>query len=159
LDEVLGRFPSTHLNIDLKTDQPGLITAVRDIIRRRSAHSRATIASFIPNALESFRMLSPEVPTSAHPEEVRTLVLHRFRSMFGAERPELVAERVQIPQHHRGLPLAGRGFIGFFHRIGLAVDVWTINDPRVARRLARRGVDGIVTDHVKIIQEAIGADR
>ncbi|GAA2109381.1 glycerophosphodiester phosphodiesterase family protein [Actinomadura alba] len=37
--------------------------------------------------------------------------------------------------------------IGEAHRLGLAVTVWTVNEPAEMARLIEMGVDGIVTDH------------
>jgi len=42
--------------------------------------------------------------------------------------------------------LLRRGFIDRMHEAGLPVFTWTVNDPRVALRLIRRGVDGIITN-------------
>jgi glycerophosphoryl diester phosphodiesterase len=41
------------------------------------------------------------------------------------------------------------------HRIGLAVDFWTINDPDEARRLVALGADGIMTDDPARIVPAV----
>lgn len=38
------------------------------------------------------------------------------------------------------------------HRLGKTVYVWTVNKPRVARKFARRGVDGIITNKPDILQ-------
>ena len=38
---------------------------------------------------------------------------------------------------------------------GLRLDVWTVNDPELARRMVSLGVDGITTDKPKILREAI----
>jgi glycerophosphoryl diester phosphodiesterase len=38
------------------------------------------------------------------------------------------------------------------HRLGKTVYVWTVNKPRKARKFARRGVDGIITNKPDILQ-------
>ncbi len=37
------------------------------------------------------------------------------------------------------------------HKLGKTVYVWTVNDPRKARKLAKRGVDGIITNKPDIL--------
>ncbi len=38
------------------------------------------------------------------------------------------------------------------HKLGKTVYVWTVNDPRKARKLARRGVDGIISNYPDILK-------
>ncbi|MES2566486.1 MAG: glycerophosphodiester phosphodiesterase [Bacteroidota bacterium] len=38
------------------------------------------------------------------------------------------------------------------HQLGKTVNVWTVNSPRIARKMARRGVDGIITNYPDILQ-------
>jgi glycerophosphoryl diester phosphodiesterase len=42
--------------------------------------------------------------------------------------------------------LVTRARIRRAHAAGLKVHVWTVNEPREAKRLARWGVDGVFTD-------------
>jgi glycerophosphoryl diester phosphodiesterase len=42
--------------------------------------------------------------------------------------------------------LIRRGFISRMHGAGLPVFAWTVNDLRVARRLIRQEIDGLITD-------------
>lgn len=37
------------------------------------------------------------------------------------------------------------------HKLGKTVNVWTVNNPRIARKMARRGVDGIITNKPDIL--------
>jgi glycerophosphoryl diester phosphodiesterase len=38
------------------------------------------------------------------------------------------------------------------HKLGKTVYIWTVNKPRKARKLAKRGVDGIITNKPDIFQ-------
>lgn len=44
------------------------------------------------------------------------------------------------------------------HALGLAVNVWTVNTPEDARRMAGMGVDGIITDRPDLVRAALGPD-
>jgi glycerophosphoryl diester phosphodiesterase len=49
--------------------------------------------------------------------------------------------------HHS---IASRAAIESAHELGAAVYVWTVDDPRLAERLARDGADGIITNDPRI---------
>jgi len=151
LEELLETIGAVAINIDLKTEDIGLARAVADIIRRYDAVHRTTVASFIPAAMQFFRSIAPDISTSADPQEVRALV----RARYVRETVKTTARRVQIPSRYRFFPLATKGFVAYLHRHNMAVDVWTVNNPRVALKLARNGVDGLVTDDVATIRQAL----
>ncbi|WTE10292.1 glycerophosphodiester phosphodiesterase family protein [Streptomyces uncialis] len=44
------------------------------------------------------------------------------------------------------------------HGRPLEVNTWTVNDPEEARRAARTGVDGIITNAPDVVEEALGQD-
>lgn len=44
------------------------------------------------------------------------------------------------------------------HRRGVAVQVWTINDPCEMRRLIRMGVDGIITDRPDLLKTVLAEE-
>jgi glycerophosphoryl diester phosphodiesterase len=151
LAAVLERFPGRRFNIDLKVDTPVLAERVADHLRTVGAAHRSVVASFLPRALHYFRRVAPEVATSTHPREVRSFL---FRHLTGI-RPVSPAYALQIPLRHGSIPIVTRRFVSYAHRHGYAVHVWTINDPADAVRLAELGVDGIVTDRVDVINEAL----
>lgn len=47
--------------------------------------------------------------------------------------------------------------IAHFHREGVRVNVWTVNDPEEARTLAAAGADGIITDRPGVVRVALDA--
>ncbi|MEX2443103.1 MAG: glycerophosphodiester phosphodiesterase family protein [Alkalispirochaeta sp.] len=151
LEELFELVGSVPVNIDLKTAEIGLARAVADIVRRYDAVDRTTVASFIPSALQLFRSIAPEVATSADPIELRALV----KSRFLREPVDIPATRVQMPLRYRLFPLATKGFVKFLHGRNMAVDIWTVNSPQIALHLARIGVDGIFTDQVAPMRDAL----
>jgi glycerophosphoryl diester phosphodiesterase len=54
---------------------------------------------------------------------------------------------LQIPEKSGGLTLLTPGFVKAAHRIGLAVQPWTINEVADLERILALGVDGINTDN------------
>lgn len=152
LPEILEACPDIRINIDIKANAPRLVDALVRLLQQTGAEQRVTVGSFLPAALERFRTQAPHVETSTHPGEVKQLLL----GALAGRKPDTPARRVQVPVRHGIIPIVRPGFIQYLHRYGMAIDVWTINEPDQARRLASLGVDGIVTDRVRVIRSALG---
>ena len=54
---------------------------------------------------------------------------------------------VQVPLRAKGVTVVDRRFVDWCHRAGIAVHVWTVDDPDEAQRLHDLGVDALITDH------------
>jgi len=59
----------------------------------------------------------------------------------------------QVPLSQGPLPVVTRRFIEHSHRHGIAVHVWTIDDPMTMGRLLDMGVDGIMTDDTRALRD------
>jgi glycerophosphoryl diester phosphodiesterase len=146
LEELLEEFPESHFTVDAK--EPGSVAAMADAVRRTGAHDRVCVTSFSARRLDRLRRLLPDVESGAHPREVLSL------RVFGRPLPRVT--RVQVPTRAFGLVLADASFLARAHRHGLAVDVWTIDDPHEMRRLLDLGVDGIMTDSPSVLMDVVG---
>ncbi|HEY8394531.1 MAG TPA: glycerophosphodiester phosphodiesterase family protein [Thermaerobacter sp.] len=145
LDEVLAAFPETPVLIELKDDDPALAQAVADRIRLHGAAGRVMVASFHDRTLDRFRSLAPGVATSlAHDETLRFVILQRL-GLTAFHQPQGVA--LQVPEYSGRLKVFSGGLVRLAHDRGLAVHVWTVNDPRKMEQLMVAGVDGILTDY------------
>ena len=61
----------------------------------------------------------------------------------------------QVPVRQHGVLIVTRQFIRRAHARGLAVHVWTVDDPAEMRRLLDLGVDGIMTDRPAVLREVL----
>ena len=147
LEHLLEALPDTHITVDAKEDAS--VMAIADAVRRTGAHDRICIASFSPARLRRLRALLPGVESGAHPGEVL-----RLRAGLG---PLPRAHRVQVPPRAFGMSLVDGAFLARARAHGLAVDVWTVDDPREMTRLIDLGVDGIMTDSPGILREVLAA--
>jgi glycerophosphoryl diester phosphodiesterase len=59
-------------------------------------------------------------------------------------------EAVQIPARALGRSTVTPRLVKAYHRAGVLVDVWTVNEAAVMQALVAAGVDGIVTDRTDI---------
>ena len=48
-------------------------------------------------------------------------------------------------------------FVEAAHDVGIAVQVWTVDDPTTMRWLRTLGVDGIMTDLPEVLQQTVHA--
>ena len=120
--------------------------AVVDVIRESSAD--CAVHSFDHAAIAVMRSLAPDLPRGLllddgdpHARDVGALV-----AKYGA--------RDLWP--HRGL--VDERLVNDAHGASARVVVWTVNDRRLARRLASLGVDALCTDDLPLVGAALGSD-
>lgn len=148
LEELLEEVPGARLNIDVK--EAGSVVAVADALHRTRAWNRVCITSFSARRLGQARRLLPRgTDSSAHPWEV--LALRALPRPPGLGR----VRRVQVPVRALGIPLAEPGFLQRAHGLGLAVDIWTVNERAPMEALLDLGVDGIMTDAPTLLREVL----
>ena len=70
--------------------------------------------------------------------------------------PGFHADCLQVPPRW-GVLRIDRRFVKAAHRGGLAVHVWTIDDPAQMEFLLDLGVDGIMTDRPAVLKEVFEA--
>ena len=127
------------LNVELKRDvgtPRALVWRVAKLLRARApARELVLLSSFDPLFVRALGWLLPEVPTAwlVHAKQ-RVL-----RSAPGFRRLGAVAV-------HPELALCSDARVRRWRARGALVNVWTVNDPAEARRLAAAGVDAIISD-------------
>jgi glycerophosphoryl diester phosphodiesterase len=126
------------VNVELKTDGDvagGVAAALCGCLRRRGARDRVLASSFDPVALRTVRALRPDIPTA--------LVVGRDADVEPALREAAaLRHRALHPEH----ALVDRALVRRARSLGLALYAWTVNDADELERLARLGVDGLITD-------------
>ncbi|MBX7096074.1 MAG: glycerophosphodiester phosphodiesterase [Myxococcaceae bacterium] len=140
LEEVLSLVPfSMRVNVELKCDtldDRGLAVEVAACLRARGERERIIVSSFNPFCLVRFAAAAPHI-----------------------ERGWLIdPDKAYWPQAHLWLPLLRPAAVHPFHgqatpeRVagwqaqGRAVNVWTVDDPDVARDLRGLGVAAVITN-------------
>ncbi|HSK23254.1 MAG TPA: glycerophosphodiester phosphodiesterase family protein [Egicoccus sp.] len=161
--QVLDRYNDTHLIVELKTESPVAIAEpVIDLLRDYGRDDGSvTVASFSTDYLEPVRAALPDVPTNMPEGEttgfyIRQLVgLHPWWSPPG--------EVFQVPEYHDGRHVVTDRFVNAANRLGVDVQVWTVNEPEQMDRLLDAGVHGIMTDYpdrlVAVLAEREAAAR
>lgn len=150
LEEILDAYPDTRFNIDAKTG-PSVAPTV-EVVRRAGAHDRVLLASFSSARLARMRAaMGPRVATSLGMREVAGLWASFLAGRAYRVPPGVAA--IQIPPRYGRIPLAGRKFVDYVHRLGLQVHLWTIDEPGQIEHFLDLGVDGIMTDHIEVLRD------
>lgn len=143
LDDLLGEWPELRVNIDCKTGKA--VDALVSALRRTNSLSRVALGAFSDARLRRLRKeLGDGVCTTLGPGGVAGL-------KFGTLR-HTAAMAAQVPVRQGPLTVTDGKFVRRAHSMGLAVHVWTIDDPVEMHRLLDLGVDGIMTDRPEVLR-------
>lgn len=158
LDEALDACAGALVNVELKNlpGQPDfdpderLAALVADVLARRAGRDDVLVSSFSLDAIDRFRSVAPAVPTAL-------LTLRGFDLQLALS---LAADRGHRALHP-DVRAMRRGVAGAFveqaHGLGLGVHVWTVNRPPQLARLAREGVDAVITDVPDVARDVLDA--
>jgi glycerophosphoryl diester phosphodiesterase len=144
LEDVLARWRTVRVIIELKSGEPALARAVASLVRRFAAVDRVCVGSFYRTGLDIIRREAPEVATSASEDEARW-TLYRSWCRWPLARPRRYCA-FQVPERAGRLRVITPAFLQQAHRAGARVDVWVVDEPHDMRRLFSWGVDGVITD-------------
>jgi glycerophosphoryl diester phosphodiesterase len=136
LAEVLEALPDATVNVELKGSDPRLARAAAAVLRRANAEGRVIVSSFHPGLLAAFRAEAPGIARGLLLEDDR---LWRLKALLGAwmARPAAI---------HPALALVTPARARRWRRRGLAVNVWTVDEPAEAERLAALGAAAVITN-------------
>jgi glycerophosphoryl diester phosphodiesterase len=143
LREVLRRYPAAALIIELKTNDPVLAHKTIDEVRAAGALDRVAVGSFGTRVLRAARKYEPRILTGASREETR-LALYRSWIRWPVRHPP--NDVFQVPEVSGSTRVVSRRFVEYAHAVGVAVQVWTVNEIADMRRLLDWGVDGLISD-------------
>jgi len=148
-----ARERTMRLNVELKG--AGFGAPVARLLHQTGVQELVLISSFYPQALREVALADTSLPraylmgTQTRRPDVR---LRESWPFLALRRAGVRAwhPAYQIPALERVLPLV--------RRAGYQVNVWTINDPTVMRRLVALGVDGIITDTPDVLRAIVLED-
>lgn len=147
LDEVLETLGKRILiNIEIKAenfDQTGVEAMVADAIARHGIADLTIVSSFNPITLRRFHQVAPQVPIGYlhHPAEPF------FLNDFMHDLPH----QARNPHHSEVTPR----YRAWSTAKGWTMNVYTVNDPALARRLHAVGVDSVISDVPDVIMSAL----
>ena len=150
LEAILARWPNARVNIDPKSDV--CVGPLGALLDRLGAWERVCIGSFSDRRLRRIRALGRgRACTSMGPQAV---ALARLTTASALMR-RLGADCIQVPITRGRIPIVTPRFIAAAHRAGLPVHVWTINDETTINELLELGVDGIMSDRLRLLRDVL----
>ena len=155
LRDALERYPKMNFNLDIKDTYPSAPMQLARLLSDMGRKKSVIVASFQDSQLEQFRKLAPDVPTSAHPGEVKTFVLNTKIGLPRIREEDIQYRAFQVPIKSGPMTIVTKKFIKKAHEHDIAVHVWTINDEATMEHLLDLGVDGIFTDNPSILREVL----
>ena len=149
LRSALEHFPQVKFNIDIKNSEAS--APVAQAINDLNAHHRILLTSFDAKRRKTTMQKAPGTASSPSVSEFtpafiaalcgQQWLVNRFLKNFDA---------VQIPASALGLNIVRPRLVRIYHKAGVMVHVWTINNPDQMKKLFEAGVNGIVTDRSDI---------
>lgn len=139
LSEVLKLLAPSGMtvNIELKTGiyrYPGIVEKVLAVVRKRGMEDRVIYSSFNHYSIQKIRELAPEAQTAYLLSDV---ILHA----------EAYARENGVKGLHPALyHVRMENLLKEYLNSGLAVRVWTVNEPEDMKQLTEAGVDAVITN-------------
>lgn len=152
LRAVLAEFPVAPLTMELKEgppDRPSLAGAVAELLDEHERTDDVIVAAFEDSVLRDFRRVAPTLPTATSADETA--------AFWGARDLPVVAPGTrppvafQVPVTYRDVEVVTPAFVADAQAGGLAVHVWTIDEPDRMAWLLDLGVDGIMSDRPDLL--------
>jgi glycerophosphoryl diester phosphodiesterase len=149
LQQALTYFPEVKFNIDIKNSEASQPVAAD--IKELSAQNRVLITSFSKTRRTTTMLFAPGTATSPSVREFApALLAGLFGQQWLVNKLLSPFDAVQIPSRALGINIASPRLVKMFHKAGVVVHVWTINNPEHMSQLMNAGVDGIVTDRTDV---------
>ena len=176
LEEILPLFPEVRFNVDIKDKNAHVPQLLAELLHDLNVEERVMVGSFHQKQVKCFRKYTTATPTSAGPLEVLKFWwkskgwIRKHLKLASEILPDLQQQEknqitvfgkplpyvaLQIPEGFSFLRLITPPFIRFAHEMGIAVQVWTINDPLEMRKFLDWGIDGIFSDNPAVLIEVV----
>lgn len=150
LVDLLTAWPDVRINLDVKSDRA--VQAAIDAIRETGAIDRVCVAAFSDQRLHTVRQaLGPRLCTALGPRAALRLRL----PPAARRRLRIAGQCAQVPARIGRRVFVDERYVTAAHAYGLAVHVWTVNDPAEMKRLLDLEVDGIMTDRADVLRDLL----
>jgi len=155
LAEALRRHPRMRFNLDAKSEDPALAEALARTIREEGASERVCVGSFFDAQAERLGALLPGVCRFL-PQEAATCHVLAAKSGDRGDSCPAGYDLADLPHRMGELTVVDAAVVEHFHRRGIPVHVWTVDEEEEVRGLLSLGVDGIVTDRPDVLARVLG---
>ncbi|MBI4672762.1 MAG: glycerophosphodiester phosphodiesterase [Chloroflexi bacterium] len=144
----VGRVRPCLINLELKTERlttDGLEREVLNVIARYGVQDRVLLSSFNPFSLHRAKTGNPRVPRGLLYYSGLPIYLRQTWLRFWADPQAMHPEHTMIDAR----------YMAWARRKNLQVNTWTVDEPAEAQRLAKLGVNAIITNKPDVIRQAV----
>lgn len=141
------------MNIELKTPLNGDKSIVSKTIEAVKAHGlfdKLLISSFSHELLIECKKIDPRCKTGYLYSPNMKFALKKM--IFGYVK---FAKEIGADYLHPHYSMVTKHYVKKLHENGIGINPWTVNDPEIAIKLIKNGVDGIITDVPDVINALI----
>lgn len=139
LEEVLDHFRALPCIIEVK--ELAAVEATERLIAKLGAEDRVVVGSAETRVMQRFYRTKLRTCASMHDA---TMLIPIALAGLRPAKPRY--DVLSVTPRFRGFRIPVLRMAAAARRVGIATQVWTVNDPDVARAYWRGGVSGIVTD-------------
>jgi len=150
LEDLLKQFPNTFFSIDAKTEE--VVAPLTKVIKRTNSAPRVSVVSFnLRRSLRVSKLIKTEQKTAglcmyrvqAYPAMLFSRVIFKVLSLLG------------VGVIHMPYKCVNRRILKNAHKYNLLVYAWTVNSKGDMERLKGLGVDGIISDDIRLLKEVV----
>jgi glycerophosphoryl diester phosphodiesterase len=156
LGDVLRRYQSARMIIELKLNEPELARKTIDEVRAADAVDRVALGSFGTRVLRAARAYEPRISTGSSREETR---LFLYRSWVGWPVRHPPYREFQVPELAGSTRVVSPRFVRYAHEANCPVKVWTVDEESDMRRLLSWGADAIISDRPDVAVRVVRGFR
>ena len=151
-EETLNTFSKVIFNVEIKDHRPEVIEKVVQLIHQRKDEKRVLLHGYRPLTLKYLRRIPYKGQIAVSPGFVFGMlccppVLWPWLNIPG--------DFLQVPMAWNRIKLDRSRIVNCSHALGKRVDYWTINDPEEVLRLLHLGADGVISDDISAIKDAV----
>jgi len=128
---------------------PGIVDDLINILREEDLINTSIISSFDIAELLKVKEIEPRLKIGYLIPRALTKIRMVKRYVQRAIDNELYAI-------HPYYPIVDKEFVDFAHKNGLKVNVFTVNEEDMMKKLIKLGVDGIFTDDIALLNRTLG---
>jgi glycerophosphoryl diester phosphodiesterase len=152
LAEAFDAFPDCNFTVDLKDE--AAIAPLASLLRNRADAERVCVAGAWDSWLARLKRITPGVHTALGWRSLTALIC-ASRAGTRPSRRFATGPFAHVPVRLGSVPIFVERLADHAHRIGVRVNVWTVDDPHLMHELLDMGVDGIITDRPDVLREVL----
>ena len=141
------------MNIEIKPPLDGnleIVAKTIEAVKSKGLFDKLLISSFSADVLVECKRIDPECKTGflyapTKPHFYKTMFFHYVK----------FAKEIKADYLHPHFACVTKSYVRNLHKNGIKVNVWTVDNPKIATRLIKYGVDGLITDLPEMANELV----